>query len=142
MTAQDAFDLGIVTKLVEPAAIDSAIKDLCAGGKPQKYGTVNIPEKFKPYEVAFGQANIPSLFAGDPADGVSKDMVIKLAKMVGFKAPLALKIGNEIIDQQAGKSIEEAVEIELDRLNEIFSTADALEGLSSLGRKRPEFKGA
>jgi enoyl-CoA hydratase / 3-hydroxyacyl-CoA dehydrogenase len=142
MTAQDAFDLGIVTKLVEPAAIDSAIKDLCAGGKPQKYGKVNIPEKFKPYEVAFGQANIPRLFAGDPADGVSKDMVIKLAKMVGFKAPLALKIGNEIIDQQAGKSMEEAVEIELDRLNEIFSTADALEGLSSLGRKRPEFKGA
>ena len=142
MTAQDAFDLGIVTKLVEPAAIDSAIKDLCAGGKPQKYGKVNTPEKFKPYEVAFGQDNIPRLFSGDPADGVSKDMVVRLAKMVGFKAPLALKIGNEIIDQQAGKSMEEAVEIELDRLNEIFSTADALEGLSSLGRKRPEFKGA
>ena len=103
---------------------------------------MNVPEKFKPYEIAFGQANIPRLFDGDPADGVSKDMVIKLAKMVGFKAPLALKIGNEIIDQQAGKSMEEAVEIELDRLNEIFSTDDALEGLSSLGRKRPEFKGA
>ena len=27
-------------------------------------------------------------------------------------------------------------------LNEIFSTADALEGLSAMGRKRPEFKGA
>ena len=39
------------------------------------------------------------------------------------------------------KSIKEAIEIELGRLNEIFSTADALEGLSSLGRKRPAFKG-
>ena len=44
-----------------------------------------------------------------------------------------MKISNEIIDQQAGKSIEEAMEIELGRLNEIFSTADALEGLSSSG---------
>ena len=47
----------------------------------------------------------------------------------------------EIIDRQAGKSIPDAVEIELAHLNEIFSTADALEGLSSLGRRRPEFKG-
>jgi len=36
----------------------------------------------------------------------------------------------------------EAVEIELGRLNDIFSTADALEGLSSLGRKKPVYKGA
>jgi hypothetical protein len=35
-----------------------------------------------------------------------------------------------------------AVEIELGRLQDIFSTADALEGLSSAGRRRPEFKGA
>jgi hypothetical protein len=34
------------------------------------------------------------------------------------------------------------VEIELGRLQDIFSTADALEGLSSAGRRRPEFKGA
>jgi hypothetical protein len=36
----------------------------------------------------------------------------------------------------------EAVEIELGRLQEIFSTADALEGLTSMGRKRPEYRGA
>ena len=36
----------------------------------------------------------------------------------------------------------QAVEIELGRLQEIFSTADALEGLTSMGRKRPEYKGA
>jgi hypothetical protein len=34
------------------------------------------------------------------------------------------------------------VEIELGRAQDLFSTADALEGLSSLGRKKPEFKGA
>ena len=33
-------------------------------------------------------------------------------KIIGFKAPLALKISNENIDQKADKSIEEAMEIE------------------------------
>ena len=35
----------------------------------------------------------------------------------------------------------DAIEIELGRLNEIFSTADALEGLSNVGKKT-QFKGA
>ncbi len=32
--------------------------------------------------------------------------------------------------------------MELDRLEEIFGTKDAYEGLSSLGTRRPEFQGA
>ena len=35
-----------------------------------------------------------------------------------------------------------AIEAELDRLKDIFATADALEGLSTVGRRRPEFKAA
>jgi enoyl-CoA hydratase/3-hydroxyacyl-CoA dehydrogenase len=142
LSAQEAFELGIVTKLVEPAAIDSAIQELCAEGKPQKYGKVEIPAKYKPYAVACSQDNIARLFSGNPPEGVAEDLAARTAKLIGFKAPLALKIGNEIIDQQTGKSIQEAVEIELGRLHDIFSTTDALEGLSSLGRRRPEFKGA
>jgi enoyl-CoA hydratase/3-hydroxyacyl-CoA dehydrogenase len=131
-----------VTKLVEPAAIDSAIQELCAEGKPQKYGKVEIPAKYKPFAVACSQDNIARLFSGNPPEGVAEDLAARTAKLIGFKAPLALKIGNEIIDQQTGKSMQEAVQIELGRLHDIFSTADALEGLSSLGRRRPEFKGA
>jgi enoyl-CoA hydratase/3-hydroxyacyl-CoA dehydrogenase len=85
---------------------------------------------------------VTRLLAGNPPEGVSEKLAVRTAKVIGFKAPLALKMSNEIIDRQADKSIEEAMEIELGRLNEIFSTADALEGLSSLGRKRPEYKGA
>ena len=50
-------------------------------------------------------------------------------------------MANEIIDAQVGKSIAEAVEVELGRLHEIFNTADALEGLSSFGRGKPTYKG-
>ena len=142
ISAQDALELGLVTKLVEPADMESAIKDLCAKGKPDKYGQRNIPDKFKPYALACSPENVARLFSGNPPEGIPEDVAARASKIIGFKAPLALKMGNEIIDQQAGKSIEDAVAIELGRLTDIFSTADALEGLSSLGRKRPEFKGA
>ena len=50
-------------------------------------------------------------------------------------------MANEIIDAQTDKSIPEAIEIELGRLHESFNTADALEGLSSVGRGKPTYKG-
>ena len=52
-----------------------------------------------------------------------------------------MKLVSQIMDRQAKVSPDEGIEIELDRLGEIFATADALEGLSSLGRKKPEYKG-
>ena len=142
INAQDANTLGMITKLVTPSEVEAAIQKLVAEGKPEKYREREIPQKFKPYATACSQENVARLLSGNPPEGVSEELAARTAKVIGFKAPLALKISNEIIDQQAGKSIEEAVEIELGRLNEVFSTADALEGLSSLGRKRPDYKGA
>jgi enoyl-CoA hydratase/3-hydroxyacyl-CoA dehydrogenase len=142
ISAADAHALGIVTRLVMPAEVDSVIKELVAEGKPDKYRRRQMPEKFKPYAQACSAQNVARLLSGKPPEGVAEDLAAKAVKTIGFKAPLALKISNEIIDAQVGKSMQEAVEIELGRLNEIFSTADALEGLSTVGRKRPEFKGA
>ena len=142
ITVQDAQALGIVTKLVAPSDVEIAIRELVAEGKPEKYREREIPEKFKPLGVACSQENVARLLAGEAPQGVPEDLAARILKFVGYKAPIALTISNEIIDQQVGKSMEEAVEIELGRLNDIFSTADALEGLSSVGKKRPEFKGA
>jgi enoyl-CoA hydratase/3-hydroxyacyl-CoA dehydrogenase len=142
ISAQDAQELGIVTELVMPAEIDAAIQKLVSQTTPDKYRQRDIPDKFKPLAQICSKENVDLLLAGDRPRGVSEELVSRASKVIGFKAPLALKISNEIIDQQAGKSIAEAVEIELGRLNDIFSTEDALEGLSSLGRRRPQYKGA
>jgi enoyl-CoA hydratase/3-hydroxyacyl-CoA dehydrogenase len=142
ISAQDAQALGMVTKLVEPSDIESTIQDLVGEGRPEKYRKREIPEKFKPYAAACNQENVARLLSGDVPQGIPEDLAARTAKIIGFKAPVALKISNAIIDRQVGISMQEAVEIELGRLNEIFSTADALEGLSSLGRKRPEYKGS
>lgn len=141
ISGQDAKELGIVTILVEPAAVESAIQDLISRGKPDKFRKREIPEKFKPLAVMCSEDNVDKLLSGKQLEGVPDELGAKTLKIVGYKAPLALKLANEIIDRQTGKPISDAVEIELGRLAEIFSTADALEGLSSLGRKRPEFKG-
>ena len=142
ISAKDAHTLGIVTRLVAPAEVAAAINELASEGKPEKYRQREIPEQFQPL-VQMGTAeNVSRLLNGQLPEGVAEELAAKTVKIIGYKAPLALKIADEIIDAQVGKPIAEAVEIELGRLHEIFSTADAFEGLSTVGRKRPEYKGA
>jgi enoyl-CoA hydratase/3-hydroxyacyl-CoA dehydrogenase len=142
ISAEDAQKIGIVTRLVAPAEVETAIARLVSKGKPDKYRPTQLPEKFQTMAQVCSRENVERLLAGKLPEGVSDEIATRAAKLIGYKAPLALKIANEIIDEQVGKSMAEAVEIELGRLTDIFSSADALEGLSSLGRKRPEFKGA
>ena len=141
LSAADAAALGIATKLVAPAEVDAAIADLAAAGKPDKYGARTIPERFETLAALCSRENVDRLLAGEKPEGVDEKRAEKTLKIVGYKAPLALRLADEIIDAQQGKPMPEAVEIELGRLSEIFSSEDALEGLSSLGKKRPEFKG-
>jgi enoyl-CoA hydratase/3-hydroxyacyl-CoA dehydrogenase len=141
ISAEDAQALGIITRLVATAEVDSTISALVSEGKPDKYRPREIPEVFKPLAQVCSSENVARLLAGKQPEGIPDDLAAKTAKIIGYKAPLALKLADEIIDQQISKSIGEAVEIELGRTKEIFSTADALEGLSSLGRKKPEYKG-
>ena len=142
ISAADALALGIVTKLVEPAGVDAAIQSLAVAGKPDKYRTRDIPEKFKAFAALFGPGSVATLLSGKIPAGANAELAGKVVKTLGYKAPLALRIADEIVDQQAPLPMRAAVEIELGRLQDIFSTADAFEGLSSAGRRRPEFKGA
>ena len=141
ISAADALALGIVTKLVEPAEVDGAVHSLAAAGKPDKYRRRDLPEKFKAFAALFGPGSVAPLLSGKIPGGANAELAGKVVKTLGYKAPLALRIADEIVDQQAALPLREAVEVELGRLKDVFSTADALEGLSSAGRRRPEFKG-
>ena len=141
ISAKDASDLGIVQRLVDPSDIPSAIQSLINEGKPDKYRPRSLPDQFKLLADMFAADRMNAWLNRKMPGGVSGDAAARTLKTIGFKAPIALKVSHEIIDQQMGKSMSDAIEIELARLGEIFSTADALEGLSSGGRKRPEFKG-
>jgi enoyl-CoA hydratase/3-hydroxyacyl-CoA dehydrogenase len=141
ISAAKAKELGLVACLVNPAEVDQAIRDLVSRGVPDKNRTRELPAAEQALARLCAGDNAQRLLSGQTPQDADAGLAAKTAKKISYKAPLALKMANEIIDQQLGQPIAAAVEIELARLNEIFATADALEGLTSLGRKRPEYKG-
>ena len=141
ITAADAQALGIVTRLVDPSAVDEAIRDMITEERGDKYSPRPIPDRFTLWRTLFGAENTAILLEGKIPPGTDEAVVSRILKTLGNKAPLALKLVNQIIDRQAKVFPDEGIEIELDNLSMIFATADALEGLSSLGRKKPEYKG-
>ena len=141
ISAKNGTALGLITALVPPAEVDSAIRKLVDEGAPDKYRAREIPDTFQPLEAMGSESNVTRLLSGELPDGVPEAMAAKTLKIIGYKAPVALRLANEIIDAQVDIPMPDAVVLELSRLAEIFSTEDALEGLSSLGRKRPEYKG-
>ena len=143
ISAQDAHELGMVASIIAPAELETAVKALVDQVPLEKYTPRDIPEKYEMFAKAFEGDNPANMLSGKTPAGVPDELGARLVKIIGFKAPLAIKIADEIIEQQAGLSMEDAVEVELGRLNEIFSTTDAREGLSSsMERRRPTFSGS
>ena len=64
-----------------------------------------------------------------------------MAKIISTKAPLSLEFANRIMDAGFEKPLKEGLKEELAHLNEIFSTKDALTGLTNVGRKGVKFEG-
>jgi enoyl-CoA hydratase/3-hydroxyacyl-CoA dehydrogenase len=139
-SAAEAKDLGIVTKLVQPAGIDAAIQEVIAAGKFDKYAPRKIPAKYDELIKAFGDENAARLLKGEKPQGVAPELAESLLKTVSVKAPLAVRETNDLIDKQCKVSIKEAIKLELDRLYYIFETEDAFAGLSSPSRP-PKFQG-
>jgi len=141
ISATSADSLGLLARMIKPAEVDQAIRDLVNQGVPDKNRSRELPAAAQALAHLCAGDNAKGLLTGQQPQADDADLAAKTVKKIGYKAPLALKVANEIIDRQVGQPIAAAVEIELARLNEIFATADALEGLTSLGRKRPEYKG-
>ncbi|HED23699.1 MAG TPA: 3-hydroxyacyl-CoA dehydrogenase/enoyl-CoA hydratase family protein, partial [Firmicutes bacterium] len=140
ISAEEAFELGIVTKLVEPTEVDKAIKEVIAGGKFDKYRPREMPSKYDQAKAACTPENVERLLKGEAPQGVDPNFAEKTAKIVAKKAPIALKMANELMEAQSKVSIKEAIDIELGKLYDIFATEDALAGLQSPGRP-PKFEG-
>ena len=84
ITAQDAHELGIVTKLVMPAEVDSAVQELMSEDKPDKYRQREIPDKLKPFAQVCSTENVARLLAGDPPQGVPEELAAKACQGYRF----------------------------------------------------------
>jgi enoyl-CoA hydratase/3-hydroxyacyl-CoA dehydrogenase len=141
MSAQEAHDLGIIYKIVTPADIMDAVKEIMGAKDHEKYRERSLPEKFQELAKTCNPQNIKNIFDKQAITGVSDAVTAGFTKTLGYKSPVALKMANDIMDKQAVLSIEEAVEFELNQLNTLFNTKDAIEGLSSVGHRKPVFTG-
>jgi enoyl-CoA hydratase/3-hydroxyacyl-CoA dehydrogenase len=141
LDARTAEKIGLIDYIVPPNELDNKIYELIKSNKIQKKQKeeINLPEDFQKIKNYFSDENIHSIFSGE---GDLNELGQKISKTISYKAPLAIKLANKIIDEGSQFDLFKGLEIELSYLSEIFSTEDALEGLRSLiKRERPNFKG-
>ena len=142
MNAQTAKDLGLITHLVDVASVDSCVASLSSEGKPaNKYpGKPSNPDsKVAQFASSFySDANMPALMSGTCPEGFETEdkTVSRQIKSLSFTAPIGLKMASDLINATASTSLGDGLQMELDGLDRIFSTKDALEGLSALIENR------
>ena len=138
MNAETATDLGLVTHLVDINDVPNCITEIHATGKPSdKYPGKPMNENSPVVKFAkkfFSDGNMDALLAGSCPDGFDAEdkTVARQLKSLKFTAPIGLAMASERIDATASMSLDEGLQLELQGLDRIFSTEDALEGLSAL----------
>ena len=143
MDAQTGHDLGLLTHLVDVAAVDGCVATLASTGKPgDKYPgrPTNQESKIAQFASAFfSDENMPAIMNGACPEGFDAEdkTVARQLKSLSRTAPIALSMASGLIDSTASTSLAVGLQMELDQLTDIFSTKDSLEGLSALieGRK-------
>lgn len=142
LDAKTAASIGLIEYVVPSDEIDDKISELVSSGKILKKSTkkeIELPENFQRIKNYFSDANIQSVLTGE---GDLNELGQKISKTISYKAPLAIKLANQVIDEGSRLDLKEGLELELSHLSEIFSTQDALEGLNSvIKRQRPAFQG-
>jgi enoyl-CoA hydratase/3-hydroxyacyl-CoA dehydrogenase len=136
--ATSALDIGLVDEVVPHEELDAAVRR--AADAPRRRDARTRPLGLDEVARFFESHALEDIRLGR-IDTAGNERLLRAVKQVAVKAPLALRLTERLIDQGAALSLDAGLRLELDHLREIFSTADAYEGLSALGRRRPEFKG-
>ncbi|MCF8145698.1 MAG: 3-hydroxyacyl-CoA dehydrogenase/enoyl-CoA hydratase family protein [Deltaproteobacteria bacterium] len=143
MPADIALSIGLADYVFAPEEIDDKLRGLIAEGRPvPKKGKKDeeLPPEFRQLKKLFEETPIEEWLEGRYLES-DDPIAAKTAKIIAGKAPLALKLADRIIDRGYDLPLKEGLREELAHLNEIFSTADALTGLTSVGKGRPVFEG-
>lgn len=140
-----AFSMGYLTDVVDYSALDKAISDI-ANGKvdhPSHRYLPRNPEDILIKQIMEAYADDwQSRLMGPPSE--LNPFEVRQSKFIGRNAPVSVKMASELIDI-ANKSREDptrGLQSELDGLDTIFSTKDALMGLKGvLSGERVQFSG-
>jgi enoyl-CoA hydratase/3-hydroxyacyl-CoA dehydrogenase len=137
LTGAEAHEIGFAGYYAPSGEAAALARGLALqGGLPDKFAAKAVPAGWEAVVAAFGGSGVR--VAGESDD----PRVAKAAKALERNAPIALGLASRFIDEGLKLDLDAALRLELDNLKRIFSTADALEGLTALGVRKPEYKGA
>ena len=139
--AGDAAALGIITKMADIDGIEGAVEQIVLNGAPDKYANPGAPAEYDHIAASMAGGGLKKLLSGEIPAGIDEEFAKTTASILAAKSPRALKFIDEIMDAQAKVSIDEAIQIELGSLVEMYSTKDALAGLSMPPGQKAEFTG-
>ena len=138
--AKGANAMGLVDTVASFEDLDATCHEFALRDKPDRSTPpTTCPAGFESLWKLF-EHDLDDLLATDP--GAGEDVACQRAlKALRFKAPIALRLADRLIREGAATDLAAGLAMELSHLEEIFSTADAFEGLSKVGKARPEFVG-
>lgn len=123
--------------------IDQRIEEMLAKGTLTPRKGPDAGELINPWkEISslFADENVNDWLSGKYRNS-DDPLAARTAKTIDKKAPLALKFANQIVDAGYSKPLKEGLNEELAHLYEIFSTKDALIGLTNIGKENIPFEG-
>ena len=143
--------LGLITHLVRTSEIAETISSISKLGKPDEKYAGRPSDPNHPVSVLskafFSDSNMGVIISGGTPDGFDPEdqNVTRQMKLISRAAPVSIRIANKLIKKavDTGDDLSAGLQFELDYLEEIFSTSDALEGLKALVEgRRPEYVGS
>ena len=143
VNAKTGHQLGLIDAVVSTTELDAKVAEYALSEKAAKEGSVptTVPSGYEEMAELF-TAPLADLKAGTvQVDGDFANIAAKIMKKIGFKAPLALEAANDLLQGAAEGSLADGLKRETAGLDAIFRSADALEGMSALGKRRPHFSG-
>ena len=142
ISAKEASDIGLVDYVFEPDEIEGKILSMASNStlKPNKgKDTKDLPSEWQRIKAMFSDDKIQAWLDSEYLNS-DDPLTSKTAITIAGKAPIALKMTNKIVDDGFKKPLKEGLKEELAYNKEIFSTKDALTGLTNVGGK-PKFEG-
>ena len=139
--AKTAVAMGLVDDVVAHNALHAACvrRALAGATRTEQAPPAQPPEGFEDHWRAFTWTSLYDLQKGlaNVDEKLSKSV-----KKVAFKAPLACAAADALIKMAQASSLADGLVAETAGLQGAFSSKDAYEGLSTIGVRRPSFKGA
>ncbi len=129
MSADDAEKIGLIDKSI---AIDELCEILTGDFSPEliiKKSKKHFNGKYSVLEKLFDNFSVEKILSDKNAGDIPDEIVTEVKKRLHQKAPIALKVSETLVNNNSGDN--EALE----EISAIFSTNDALLGLSSIGKK-------